>query len=73
VPVVVEQIVPLAEAKDGVNAFEVRARLVPQDPTQIAGFRPGVEGQARLDSKEMSLIGIASRRIVDQARLWLWW
>lgn len=73
VPVEVEQIVPLAAAKDGVNAFEVRARLVPKDPAQIATFRPGVEGQARLDGPEMSLIGIASRRIVDQARLWLWW
>lgn len=73
VPVVVEQIVPLAAAKDGVNSFEVRARLVPKDPTQIAGFRPGVEGQARLEGPRMSLIGIASRRIVDQARLWLWW
>jgi biotin carboxyl carrier protein len=49
VPVVVEQIVPLASAQDGVNAFEVRARLVPKDKSQIATFRPGVEGQARLD------------------------
>ena len=65
-PVVVEQIVPLASAQDGVNAFEVRARLVPKDKAQIATFRPGVEGQARLDGPEMSLIGIASRRIVDQ-------
>lgn len=73
VPVVVEQIVPLAAAKDGVNSFEVRARLVPKDPTQIVGFRPGVEGQARLEGPRMSLIGIASRRIVDQARMWLWW
>jgi phosphotransferase system IIA component len=73
VPVIVEQIVPLAAAHDGVNAFEVRARLVPKDPAQIATFRPGVEGQARLEGPEMSLIGIASRRIVDQARLWLWW
>ena len=73
VPVEVEEIVPLAQPKDGVNSFEVRARLKPEAPGQIEGFRPGVEGQARFNAQRMSLVRIASRRIVDQLRLWLWW
>ncbi len=73
VPVEVEEIVPLAQPKDGVNSFEVRARIKPQAPGQIEGFRPGVEGQARFNAERMSLVRIASRRIVDQLRLWLWW
>ncbi len=73
VPVEVEEIVPLAQPKDGVNSFEVRARLKPAAPQEIEGFRPGVEGQARFNAERMSLIRIASRRIVDQLRLWLWW
>jgi hypothetical protein len=36
-------------------------------------FRPGMEGIAKFNTPERSLIGIVSRRIVDQLRLWLWW
>ncbi len=73
IPVEVEAIVPLASARDGVNAFEVRARLVPGPGDATLGFRPGVEGQARFTSRRMSLLAIGTRRIIDQARLWLWW
>lgn len=73
IPVVVEQIVPLSEAVNGVNSFEVRAALKPRPGDVIAGFRPGLEGQARFDAERMSLLGIAGRRIVNQARMWLWW
>lgn len=76
IPIEVEQIVPLAEPKDGVNAFEVRAALKPGASGRggyLEVLRPGVEGQARLNSERRSLIWIASRRIVDQARMWLWW
>lgn len=65
----VERIVPLSEAQEGKNAFQVRARLLKTAPW----FRPGMEGQAKFNAPERSLLGIASRRIVDQLRLWLWW
>lgn len=78
IPVEVEQIVPLAQAKEGVNAFEVRAAMKPdmsdaKIATLMQTLRPGVEGQARFNTQKRSLLWIGARRIVDQARLWLWW
>jgi len=69
VPFTVERIVPLATPQDGRNAFEVRARLTGAP----AWFRPGMEGQARFDGAERSLAWIATRRITDQLKVWLWW
>lgn len=68
--IVVERIVPLAQAKDGRNVFEVRARFT--EPVRDA-LRPGMEGFAHFDTGNRSLIWIGSRRILDQLRLWLWW
>lgn len=65
---VIETIVPLAEASEGKNLFEVRARLTKAAPW----MRPGMEGVAKLDAGERSLLSIASRRVVDAVRLWLW-
>jgi multidrug resistance efflux pump len=65
----VERVVPLSEAEEGKNAFEVRAKLA--DP---AGWmRPGMEGFAKFDAGEHSLLWIGTRRIRDTLRIWLWW
>ena len=65
----VERVVPLSEAEEGKNAFEVRAKLA--DP---AGWmRPGMEGYAKFDAGEHSLMWIGTRRIRDTLRIWLWW
>jgi multidrug resistance efflux pump len=68
-PFVVERIVPLAQPKDGKNAFEVHGRL----EQSAEWLRPGMEGLARLDTGRHSLLYIGTRRIRDQLRLWLWW
>ncbi len=68
-PFTVERIVPLAQSKEGKNAFEVRARL--EHP--VPGLRPGMEGIAKFDVGRHSLLYIGTRRIRDQLRLWLWW
>jgi multidrug resistance efflux pump len=65
----IETIVPLATAEEGKNAFEVRGGLV----GETVWLRPGMEGLAKFDTGNRSLMGIASRRIVDTLRLWLWW
>ena len=65
----IETIVPLAAPEEGENAFEVRGGLI----GETAWLRPGMEGLAKFDTGDRSLIGIASRRIVDTLRLWLWW
>lgn len=65
----VDRIVPLASAVDGKNVFEVRGTL----SGAAEWFRPGMEGIAKFDTERMSIARIATRRIIDQARLWLWW
>lgn len=65
---VVERIVPLAESKEGKNAFEVRAKLDHAEPW----MRPGMEARARFDTEGHSLLWIGTRRIVDAVRLWFW-
>jgi multidrug resistance efflux pump len=65
----VERVVPLSQAEEGKNAFEVRAKL-----EQPAGWmRPGMEGFAKFDAGEHSLAWIGTRRIRETLRLWLWW
>lgn len=65
----VERVVPLSQAEEGKNAFEVRAKL--SDP---AGWmRPGMEGYAKFDAGRHSLMWIGTRRIRDTLRIWLWW
>jgi len=61
--------VPLAQPKDGKNAFEVRARFT----GPAGGLKPGMEGFAHFDTGKHSLMWIGTRRIRDQLRLWLWW
>lgn len=64
----VERIVPLAQAAEGKNVYEVRAVLdgAPE------WFRPGMEGIAKFDTQRHSLLWIGSRRIIDTVRMW-WW
>jgi multidrug resistance efflux pump len=70
VPFVVEQVVPLARSAEGENVFEVRGRMTGALPGTVLD---GMEGQARFNTEERSLAWIASRRILDQLRVWLWW
>ncbi len=71
-PLIVERIVPLAQPKDGRNAFEVRCRLA-GSAAQTEALRPGMEGFVKLDTGRRTLLDIGTRRIRDQLRLWLWW
>lgn len=70
VPFVVTQIVPLAMPEEGQNVFEVRGELTGAPPETLLD---GMEGQARFNTERRSLAWIASRRIIDQLRVWLWW
>jgi hypothetical protein len=71
IPFEVERIVPLAVAQEGKNFFEVRCRIKKENVPDW--FRPGVEGLAKFNTEEKTLIWIGTRRILDQVRLWLWW
>lgn len=63
-----ERIVPLSQAKEGKNTFEVR--LVLHDAPDW--FSPGMEGIAKIDTQEHSLLWIGTRKVLDAVRLW-WW
>ncbi|HMR33662.1 MAG TPA: HlyD family efflux transporter periplasmic adaptor subunit [Geminicoccus sp.] len=66
----VEQITPVAEARDGRTVFQVEANL--ESPS--AALRPGMEGIAKIDIGERRLVWIWSRTLIDWLRLkaWAW-
>jgi multidrug resistance efflux pump len=67
-PITVERIVPMGEAKEGANVFKVFATLDDASPD----WRPGMAGEARLDTQHASLAWQWSHRLIDFIRLKLW-
>lgn len=67
-PVRVLRVVPMAQANEGHNVFEVWVSIEKSAPW----MRPGMEGIVRLESGQRSLFWIGTRKIVDTVRLW-WW
>lgn len=65
----VQRVVPLAQAEEGKNRFEVWTTLDQPAPW----MRPGMEGVVRLDSGRRSLLWIGTRRVTDTLRTWFWW
>lgn len=71
-----ERIVPLAQAGEGKNTFEVRGRLTnsPENTALLKDYTlvVGMEGVAKFDTQRHSLLWIGTRKLLDTARLWLW-
>ncbi|CAN5821847.1 hypothetical protein BH11PLA1_BH11PLA1_00300 [soil metagenome] len=67
-PITVLRVVPLAQAGEGKNEFEVWVSVDRPAPW----MRPGMEAMVRLESGERSLLWIGTRKIVNTVRLWLW-
>lgn len=67
-PIVVDSVYPVAEAKDGRNRFRVKASL----PEAMARLRPGQSGVVRLEAGRMSAMGVLTRRL-NRALAELWW
>jgi len=65
----IDRVVPMAGPVENENVFEVRATLEPVDGRLLAG----TEGQAYIDVGEKPIRWIATRRIIDKIRLWMWW
>lgn len=65
----VERVVPMAFPLDGVNGFELRCRL--EKPADW--LRPGMQGLAKVEVGRRPIRWIASHRLIDTLRLWLWW
>ena len=67
-PFVVERVIPAAEPRNGANVFPVHVTLENPSPN----WRPGLEGEARVDVEPKPLIWQWTHRAVEWVRLKLW-
>lgn len=67
---VVERITPVAEAREGINAFRVEAELIDVP----SALKPGMSGRAKIDAGRDLMVRVWTRRLVDWIRLkaWTW-
>lgn len=64
----IDRIVPMGEPKEGENTFKVYAHI--ENPA--AWMRPGMQGEAKIDTEHRRLVWIWTHRLVDFLRLKLW-
>lgn len=64
-----DSLVPMGQPDEGTNIFLLRGVI--EDPPQW--LRPGMEGIAYIDTEDKRIIWILSRRLIDTARLLLWY
>lgn len=64
----VTRIVPVAEPRENATVFRVQAELLEHDPA----WRPGMEGEARIDDEPKPLIWTWTHRLVEFVRIKLW-
>lgn len=67
-PIVVESVYPVAEAKGGENRFRIKANLVDSE----ASLRPGQSGMVRLQAGRMSVLRVLTRKL-NRRLAELWW
>jgi len=69
IPILVDQIVPTANPKEGSNTFKVYAKVTGE---MSPDWRPGMQGEAGIDYQKKPLIWWGTHRFVDWLRLKLW-
>ena len=67
-PFVVQLVTPVAETRNGRNAFRVEGRLA-EPSTRL---RPGMEGIGKVEVDRRLLIAVWARPVIDWLRLSLW-
>jgi hypothetical protein len=65
---VVTKITPVTFAEEGRNSFQIEARLV----ERTAGLRPGMEGIAKIETGQRSIVWIWTRATLEWVRLAAW-
>lgn len=65
----VERLLPVSEAREGKNMFQVEAMLNQDSPL----FRPGMEGIAKINIDQRPLISIWFHKLIHWARLQVWY
>lgn len=66
----VTRITPVADVRDGINAFEIEAALL--NETDIPGLLPGMEGVVKVSVGQEPIIWIWTHRLLEWLRMWLW-
>jgi RND family efflux transporter MFP subunit len=71
-PFTIERVDPMGEPKDGANIFKVYATL--PESADHPEWRPGMEGEARINIKPRHIVWIWTHKFVDWLRLktWTW-
>lgn len=69
-PVQLEQVDPVAQAKEEGNIFLGRGQLPEK---KVDWWRPGMSGVAKIDVGWRNVLWILTHRTVDFLRMWLWW
>ena len=70
-PFTVTRIVPLGEPKEGSNVFKVYGTL--DAGADVGYLKPGMVGEAKIETGPRSLVWIWTHRLTDWVRLKLWW
>lgn len=69
----VARITPVAEPKDGRNAYEVELEVDQPSDSAAASLRPGMTGTVRLDDGWTTTMATLLRPVIDEIRLRWWW
>src|SRR5262249_49503523 len=67
-PILVSKITPVTVAEEGRNSFRIEASLTELGPH----LRPGMEGVAKIETGQRSLVWIWTRSLVEWLRLAAW-
>jgi hypothetical protein len=67
--VIIDSIEPKAVPKEGSNSFNVHAKFVNPPETD---WRPGMQGEAKIDTVPKPLIWWGTHRLMDWLRLKMW-
>ena len=66
----VTRIVPLGEPKDADNVFKVYGTI---QGDMLPAWKPGMIGEAKINTQPARLIWIWTHRLTDWLRLKMWW
>jgi len=68
-PISISRITPVASAKDGGNYFRVEATIADMNDTRL---RPGMQGIAKVEVGQESVLWVWTHALMERLRLWLW-
>jgi RND family efflux transporter MFP subunit len=69
IPFTVERLLPVSDAREGKNTFQLEASINSDNPL----FRPGMEGIAKINIEQRKLISIWFHGFINWSRLQIWY